>query len=76
MNNYVKLISKPDEYYDEGTEVFNYEGKRFTIEEWESCQPHGICCVRGLYKGNWDGECSTCDEFEVEYGVEYHHNGE
>jgi len=68
---YVKLIAKPGFYYDEGTEVFNYEGKRFTLTEWKEWQESGICTVRGLHEGKWDGECSTCDEFEVEQFVEY-----
>ena len=68
---YVKLIAKANKYYDEGTEVFDYDGKRFTLTEWEDIQKHGICTVRGLKEGKWDGECSTCDEFEVEPLVEF-----
>jgi hypothetical protein len=30
------LIAKPDGYYREGTEVFNYDGDRFTKEEWDA----------------------------------------
>jgi len=78
MNNkYVKLIAKPNEYYDDGTEVFgSFEhplpARRFTIQEWEDCENgHGWACVVGFREGNLDREISFCDEFEVEYNVEY-----
>lgn len=50
---YVKLTAKPDTWFKEGTEVFDYdadysEGKRVTLEHWETCEKgHGIC-VRGI----------------------------
>ena len=54
---YVKLTAKPDTWFKEGTEVYNYNCKppeqllRVTLEEWESCVNFtGIkaICVCGL----------------------------
>lgn len=54
---YVKLTAKPDTWFKEGTEVYDYNCKppeqllRVTLEEWESCVNFtGIkaICVRGL----------------------------
>lgn len=70
---YVKLISKKDEWFDEGTEVFgcydmNHEiNERLTLEEWKT-QPHGPdqFCLCGLRKGKPDEELCSIDEFLVE----------
>lgn len=50
---YVKLTAKPDTWFKEGTEVYDYNCKppeqlfRVTLEEWESCVNfngiRGIC---------------------------------
>jgi hypothetical protein len=61
---YIKLIAKPDYYYDSGTEVFNYDGERYTEEDWNKCLKVGCCGVRGDYKGKEDGEWSICEEFK------------
>ena len=54
---FVKLTAKPDTWFKEGTEVYDYNCKppeqlfRVTLEEWESCVNFtGInaICVRGL----------------------------
>ena len=66
---YIKLTARPNTYYDVGTEVFDYDGKRFTKGEWELWLESGIVCVRGYVNGYTDGETSTIDEFDVEYGV-------
>jgi hypothetical protein len=71
MLNYVKLIAKQGFYYDQGTEVFDYDGKRYTIEEWNKCIEEEICGARGLRNGEYDGEMSVIEEFDVEYGVEF-----
>lgn len=71
MLNYVALIAKPGYYYDVGTEVFDYDGKRYTIEEWEKCMEQGSCGARGYREGELDGEWSFCDEFDAIYNVEY-----
>lgn len=71
MLNYVKLISKPNQYYDSGTEVFNYDGKRYTLEEWQKCIDIGSCGARGYHNGELDGDWSFCDEFDVIYNVEF-----
>jgi len=70
-NSYVKLTSKPNHYYDEGTEVFNYGGERYNLTEWNECLERGICGTRGLRNGEYDGEWSLCEEFDVEHNAEY-----
>lgn len=54
---YVKLTAKPDTWFKEGTEVYDYNCNppeqllRVTLEEWESCVNFtGInaICVRGV----------------------------
>lgn len=50
---YVKLIAKPDTWFKEGTEVYNYDAdydkkQRLTLEEWNEWVKAGICCVRGI----------------------------
>jgi len=69
VNSHIKLIAKPGFYYDEGTEVYNYEGERFRKDEWENWVKSGIVCVRGYRNGEEDGDCSIIEEFEVEYEV-------
>jgi hypothetical protein len=69
MNNHIKLIAKPNSYYDAGTEVYNYDGNRFTKDDWNEWVKSGIACVRGYVKGTLDGDTSLIEEFEVEYGV-------
>lgn len=52
---YVKLIAKPDTWFKEGTEVFDYDAdysdqKRVTLEQWESAKQDGnAICVRGIH---------------------------
>lgn len=58
----VILIAKPDTWYQEGTEVFDYDGERFTLDRWNSLKgTSGLLC-RGIRNGEWDGE--LCDESE------------
>ena len=65
MMTKIILIAKPDGYYQEGTEVFNYDGERFTKEEWDALPEHPVL-TRGLNQdGRMDGEASCKDEFEV-----------
>ena len=53
--SYVKLTAKPNTWFKEGTEVFDYdadysEKKRVTLEYWTRCvneEQKGIC-VRGI----------------------------
>ena len=53
---YVKLIAKPDTWFKEGTEVFDYDveyskKKRVTLEYWNACLGSygaGHICVRGI----------------------------
>jgi len=74
---HVKLIAKPNYYYDENTEVFNYDGERYTVRKWEQCEKEDSdILVRGLKNGKWDGELSLREEFEVEKNVKYKKIGE
>lgn len=62
----IRLIAKPNSYYQEGTEVFDYDGERFTKEEWDELPEHPIL-TRGMNQnGEMDGEASCKDEFVVE----------
>lgn len=75
---YVKLIAKPNTWYVEGTEVWDYDDeRRVTKEEWEKMQVIG--CYRGIRKPDLeyeiklfgtdfrvDGECCSPDEFVAE----------
>lgn len=50
---YVKLTAKPNTWFKEGTEVYNYmvdysEQKRITLEEWNQAVREGGICVRGI----------------------------
>lgn len=62
---YVKLIAKPDTWFKEGTEVYDYNCNppeqllRVTLEEWESCVNFdGIkaICVCGIRVSQYDNE--------------------
>lgn len=50
---YVKLIAKPDTWFKEGTEVYDYDChppkdiRRVTLEDWESYE-NFACLVRGI----------------------------
>lgn len=72
---YVKLISKKDEWFDVGTEVFdgsvNTYGqpvKRISYEDYaKDWEKSGIILGFGLRKGNWDMEVCPLEEFEISY---------
>jgi hypothetical protein len=72
---YVKLISKRDEWFDVGTEVFdgsvNTYGqpiKRISYEDYaKNWEKSGIILGFGLRKGNWDMEVCPLEEFEISY---------
>jgi hypothetical protein len=49
---YVKLTAKPDTWFKEGTEVFDYDaeyelGQRLTLDEYKSWGEY-VICVRGI----------------------------
>jgi hypothetical protein len=52
--NHVKLVSRHDTWFKEGTEVYDYdahyfEQKRITLEYWNQClNDGGNICVRGI----------------------------
>jgi hypothetical protein len=70
---YVKLISKRDEWFDVGTEVFdgsvNTYGqpiKRISYEDYaKNWEKSGIILGFGLRNGNWDMEVCPLEEFEI-----------
>jgi hypothetical protein len=72
---YVKFISKPNEWFDAGTEVFDgsfntYDEplKRIPIEYYEkNWVSWGYILGHGLRNGNWDEEVCPLEEFEILY---------
>ena len=79
----VKLIAKPNTWFKEGTEVYNYDeyGVRFTLDEYKKQEESGTILARGLRvcedaselrplgEEYIDGEYCDIDEFEVEFLV-------
>ena len=79
---YVKLVAKPETWFQEGTEAFSEDERRFTVEEYEDWKKSGIiiCCGRRICDTNeneqgigyssgdarFDGECCSITEFEVQ----------
>ena len=63
--NYVKLTSKGD-YYDLDTEVFNYDGNRFTFDEFVIAINDNCLLCRGKVDGLYDGDLCSPDEFTFE----------
>jgi hypothetical protein len=50
---FVKLIARPDTWFKEGTEVYDYDAdysdrKRVTLDYWNQCVTEGGICVRGI----------------------------
>jgi hypothetical protein len=68
---YVKLIAKPNIYYDEGTEVFGQGKKRITMFDWDDALKNGKLLVIGSKENKLVVRKSMCDEFNVEFEVEY-----
>ena len=72
---YIKFISKSNEWFDEGTEVFdgsrndyNKPLKRISVEDFISnWQKSGILLGFGLRKNQWDMEVCPIEEFEILY---------
>jgi hypothetical protein len=72
---YVKFISKPNEWFDAGTEVFDgtindYKNplKRITVEDYENnWVSWGYILGHGLRNGDWDEEVCPLDEFDISY---------
>ena len=71
--SYIKLISKSDEWFDAGTEVFDgsvndYEQplKRISSEDFvKNWEKSGNILGFGLVKGYWDMEICPLEEFEI-----------
>jgi len=72
---YVKFISKKDEWFDAGTEVFdgsvndyNKPVKRILSTEYlYNWEKSGIILGFGLKNGIWDMEVCPLEEFEISY---------
>jgi hypothetical protein len=72
---YVKFISKPNEWFDSGTEVFDATIcdwgrtlKRLSKEDYENVWTKaGHILGRGLRNGCWDEELCPLEEFEISY---------
>jgi hypothetical protein len=74
---YVKLISKPNEWFDLGTEVFeaymgdynskNKPRKRITADEYQIWEKAGHILGYGLRNGTWVTELCPLEEFEISY---------
>jgi hypothetical protein len=74
----VKLIAKPNTWYKEGTEVFNYEGEEFDYYEYLEGKLNGMLLCRGVRiceheselheigEEYIDGEYCPIEEFNVE----------
>jgi hypothetical protein len=70
---YVKFISKPNEWFDAGTEVFDATicnwGKtrqRLSVEKYNSIWlKAGHIIGLGLRKGFWDEELCPLEEFDI-----------
>jgi len=61
----VKLIAKPNNWFKEGTEVFNHDGEYFTLDDYVELEKSGSIIVRGT---------RVCENKEFEYrplGEEY-----
>jgi len=82
MKEEVRLIAKPNTWFKEGTEVYNYDkyGVRFTLDEYKEWEKSGTILTRGLRvcenpesenkllgEEYIDGEYCDIDEFEVEF---------
>lgn len=73
---YVKLTAKPNTFYKENSEVFDYDSdycdkKRITLGDYEEWKKSNSILVRGIIideKGEeWvDGEFCHIDEFNME----------
>jgi hypothetical protein len=70
---FVKFISKKNEWFDEGTEVFdgsineyNKPIKRILYSEYvRQWEKSGIILGFGLRNGRWDMEVCPLEEFEI-----------
>lgn len=72
----IKFISKPNEWFDAGTEVFEahmsggYNGynkpfKRITVEEYKIWDKAGHILAFGLRNGVWQTELCPLEEFDI-----------
>ena len=74
---YVKLIARPNTWFKEGTEAYDYNCNppktkyRIVVnDEWREMLEYGYGCLRGIRIDedgeNWDGECCQLEEFDWE----------
>jgi hypothetical protein len=69
----VKLIARPDTWFKEGTEVYDYDAdygdkERITLEAFEEWKKSGFICARGIRIAQTDNECRV---FGLDMGEEY-----
>jgi len=74
---YVKLISKPNKWFDTGTEVFeaymdghnaiNKPFKRMSVDEYKIWKKSGNILGFGLRNGSWRTELCPIEEFQISY---------
>lgn len=65
----VKLVAKPDTWFKEGTEVYDYDEDydkkiRISLEAYQEWQKSGMILARGLRVCESDSECE-------QLGIEY-----
>mgnify|MGYP005869408359 CR=1 FL=1 len=70
---FIKLISKEDGYYDTGTEVFDYDGNRFALDQFYQALKENCLLCRGLVNGQEDGDQCVESEFIFEIVEDYKH---
>ena len=77
---YVKLIAKPNTWFKEGTEVYDYDfpysdRKLITLEYWETCKIWGgginVRGIRVCELGYEQGGCLNCKPGEEREDGEY-----
>lgn len=72
---YIRFISKKDEWFDAGTEVFDgsvndYDKplKRILLKDYsDNWEKSGIILGFGLRNGQWDMEVCPIEEFDIFY---------
>lgn len=69
---FVRLVSKPGMWYDDGTEVFDAtvcdwgrKHRRITVQEFDQWKLPGHILALGLRNGFWDEELCPLEEFDI-----------
>lgn len=78
---YVKLTSKPNTWFKEGTEVYDYCSdppehiQRMSLDEWTECDNFN-CLVRGIRIADSDYELELFDNYRERCDGELCHCGD